>query len=137
MKKYLLLIILALVSLASFGQSNEAPNDEKNVNITNTHLNLILSDLIAKKAFTKNSVLILNNYNVLGSCNIKNRSYNFKVVDKSALNTTNSNTILFWRMDVNDTKAHYEFYLNKTKDSSIKYDYRLQFKNGNWEILNQ
>ncbi|MEN8816026.1 MAG: hypothetical protein ABF274_04040 [Nonlabens sp.] len=137
MRKYLLITIVAFASLVSFGQSYQMTHDKNRSILTTQHLNLIFSDLIEKNLFSKNTVLILDNYDVLRDCKLQKKSYNFQVVDKSRLNRVNTNNILFWRMDVSDTKAHYEFYLNKSKAKSVKYDYRLQLKNGNWEILNK
>ncbi|MFT7352754.1 MAG: hypothetical protein ACI9XR_002541 [Flavobacterium sp.] len=103
-------------------------------NITKTHLNLIFAALLDKKTFTRNTINILNNYQVLKEYSLKKGSYTFQVTDKSGFNDNSTNNIIFWRMDVTDQKAHYEFFLSETNKQAIKYSFHLDLINGKWEI---
>lgn len=105
--------------------------------ISKEHLNAIFSDLIKKKAFSEINIKILNNYEVLNDYRFLTKSYSFEVSDKAGFDISSSNQVLFWKMDINSTKALYELYVEQSDSGNMKYTYYFELINEKWIIKQQ
>ena len=104
------------------------------VQITKAHLDGMCNALINKKAFSKSSIRILDNYGVLRGYQLNYKDYTFQVTDKSGVNSEVANQILFCKMDVVSNKTHYELNLENSETNNIKYAYFFESLNGKWNL---
>lgn len=103
--------------------------------ITKIHLEMIFKDLIETKKFSKKQIAILDNYEVLKDFRFSTNGYSFEAIDKSAINLTFVNRLLFWRMDVTQNKALYEFYLSNSDNDTQKLSYAFVLEKETWKLI--
>ena len=126
---------IATDQLDSELQSDEQRN--ATAAISKEHLNVIFSDLIKKKAFSEKNIRILDNYELLKDYRFLNKNYSFGISKKTELGWTKSNQVLFWRMDINATKAFYELYVKLSDSKNMKYEFHFELINNKWILKQQ
>lgn len=141
MKRLLIISLILIVSYFQVNASNTThekltTSQEWQYDIPSQHLEIMLNDLIENNLLTSKKVFVLDNHPSLSGFNQTIGKYSFESVGKSKLDITIINTIYFWRIDLSDGYAHYEFYLAINDQESIKKEYKFEFINNQWQLDN-
>lgn len=102
--------------------------------VLSQHLQMMFDDLIQKNILTSKKILVLDCYPSLVGLQKNLGDYSFEAVGKPELNPSEGNTLVFWRMDLSEVRAHYEFFLGTSSQNSVRLEYFFEYVNNQWQL---
>lgn len=133
---YLILLLWFQPELKSyqFSVKNHEPVFMQDQQVVSQHLQMMFDDLIQKNILTSKKILVLDCYPSLVGLQKNLGEYSFEAVGKPELNISEGNTLVFWRMDLFEEKAHYEFFLGTSTQNSVRLEYFFEYVNNQWQL---
>ena len=121
--------------LSAVSQNHVSNNTQSGVSDFDQILQIVVNDFSQQLANSGNkptTVVLLDSYTQLVNKRITVNGIQFISGGKPEVLVNNGIVMAFWRLDINESTAHIEFYYTDSKNQTTHHEYKLTKENAVW-----